>query len=675
MRMDTTARNRIAELTRILNEQSYNYYVLDDPQISDHDYDLLLRELEALESAEGWSLPESPTGRVGAPPSNRFAPLPHRVPMLSLSNAMNEGELEDFYEQVSKAAAGTPTFMGEPKLDGLGVELIYENGIFLAGSTRGDGFTGEDISANLRTLHQIPLKLHGSGYPSYLEVRGEVILSHDNFRKLNEQRQKDGEPLFANPRNAAAGSLRQLDSRITAKRPLEIFIYAPGDTSDWHFSSQEEFLNRLQSWGFRINPYNKLLSSRDGLLGYYRDMETKRDSLPYDIDGVVFKVNDVALQEEMGMRSRNPRWAIAGKFKARQEMSTLLDIELSVGRTGAITPVAVLEPVSIGGVIVSRASLHNRQEILEKDIRIGDRVLVQRAGDVIPQVIRSFPEQRSLQSQPFVFPDRCPVCGGEARQQDDEAAVRCQNPACPAKNLAALEHFASKNALDIDGLGPKILEQLVNEGLIRDVADLFTLRAEQLHSLDRFGEKSAERLLNSIEKARKVPLARLIFGLGIPNTGEHLARILAKQFSRLDRLMAASVEELIDIEGVGDIVARSIRDFFDDPDSVDLIRRLQENGLQPLAEKSSLSDAFQPLAGKNIVVTGTLTRYSRKEIQELIRQQGGKSASSVSRKTDYVLAGENAGSKLDTARSLNVPILDEAAFQKLLSPDLADPES
>ena len=663
-------KDRILKLRRLIEEANHNYYVLDNPTISDAEYDKLMRELRDLEQQYPELITaDSPTQRVGAEPLKEFGTVTHRIPLLSLDNAMNEGELIEFVERVCKAFPGEAVeFVAEPKIDGLAVELVYEDGIFVNGSTRGDGFTGEDISQNLKTIRSIPLKLKTDQIPApkLLEVRGEVYMDRRDFEKLNEQQLAEGKQPFANPRNSAAGSLRQLDSRITATRPLNIWCYALGACEGISFETHYEFLETLPKWGFRVNPEIRLCQSKHELLDYYRNIEEKRDQISYDIDGVVFKVNSIAKQEKLGIKSRSPRWAIAGKFKAQQEITRILDIEASVGRTGAITPVAHLQPVSVGGVTVSNATLHNQDEIDRKDIRIGDWVVIQRAGDVIPQVVKVITERRDGSEKPYKIPDRCPVCGGHVVRPEGEAKHRCQNIDCPAQLKGSIRHFVSKRAMDIDGLGDKLIEQMVDTGLVQSVADIYYLTSEQLAGLERMAEKSAQNILDSIEKSRRATLARFIFALGIRNVGEHMSKLLQRHFGSLEKFMSASFAELEEIEGVGPIVARSIVDFLAEEKNRETIERLIRGGVViEAADKKSYGSP--PLSGKTFVFTGTLTRFTRDEAKEMVENLGGRAASSVSKKTDFVVVGENAGSKAEKARSLGIPMLSENAFLELIN--------
>lgn len=659
---------KVKQLREEINTANYNYYVLDNPTISDAEYDRLMRELQAIEEAHPELItPDSPTQRVGAAPLAAFQTVTHRLPLLSLDNAMNEGEIREFVARVQKSLPRqTIQFVAEPKIDGLAVELVYENGIFIAGSTRGDGFTGEDITQNLKTIRAIPLTLRQGQLPipSLIEIRGEVYMDKADFQKLNEQQLAEGKPLFANPRNSAAGSLRQLDPRITARRPLKIFCYALGACEGLQFATHWEFLQALPAWGLRVNPLVKLCSGLSDLLDYYHQIEARRDSLPYDIDGVVFKVNSLAQQVELGIKSRSPRWAIAAKFKAQQEITQIIDIEASVGRTGAITPVAHFQPVQIGGVTVTNATLHNQDEIDRKDIRIGDWVLVQRAGDVIPQVVKVITERRTGKEIPYHIPPQCPVCHANVVREEDEAKHRCPNMNCPAQIKARIEHFASKRAMDIEGLGEKLVEQLVNSGLVKNVADLYYLSREQILSLERMADKSAQNLLDAIEKSKKISLARFIFALGIRNVGEHLGKVLENALGSLEKLQNTSFEELQAIEGVGPIVAQSIRNFFDEEANQQTVTRLLSAGISFITtEKTAKSE----ISGKSFVFTGTLAAMSRDEAKALVEKLGGKASSAVSAKTDYVVVGENPGSKAAIARQLGVKILSEAEFLKLIS--------
>lgn len=659
---------KIAELRRQIETANYNYYVLDNPTISDAEYDRLMRELQQLEATYPESkTPDSPTQRVGAQPLDEFKTVTHRIPLLSLDNAMDEGEIREFVARVMKGLPDTDIqFVCEPKIDGLAVELVYENGVFVSGSTRGDGVTGEDITQNLKTIRSVPLRLQKNlAIPALIEVRGEVYMDKADFQKLNEQQLQEGKPPFANPRNSAAGSLRQLDPQVTARRPLKLFCYSLGSCEGFTFQTHHEFLEALPQWGFRVNPLIETHAGSEALIDYYRKIESIRDTIAYDIDGVVFKVDSLAQQTELGFKSRSPRWAIAGKFKAQQEVTQILDIETSVGRTGAITPVAHLQAVQIGGVTISNATLHNQDEIERKDIRIGDWVVVQRAGDVIPQVVKVIPERRTGTEKSYHIPSTCPVCGTPLVRDEDEAKHRCPNISCPAQIKASIAHFASKRAMNIDGLGDKLVEQLVDHSLIKNVADLYFLRSEQLLEMERMGEKSAQNLIDAIVASKTVSLARFIFALGIRNVGEHTGKVLEKAFGTLDRLGKATDEELLAVEDIGPIVAQSIRDFFNAESNRLTIDKLLSGGIQ-FATAPAIPQKTG-MAGKTFVFTGTLSQFTRDEAQALVEKYGGQAVSSVSKKTDYVVVGESAGSKAEAARRLGVQILSESEFLKLIT--------
>ena len=666
------ARKQISKLRESINRHNHLYYVLDSPEISDAEYDRLMRRLSELEEEfPDLVTPDSPTQRVGAAPLASFNEVRHSTPMLSLANAFDEDEIREFDARVRKLLGDGRSFryVAEPKLDGLAVELIYEKGILVVGSTRGDGVTGEDVTQNLKTVRSIPLRLRPGkrgSVPSLLEVRGEVIMRLSTFRELNEEREEAGEPLFANPRNAAAGSLRQLDSSVTASRPLEVFFYGVGRAKGVKFSSQHDVLTSLPAMGLRVNPNFGLCGTLDEALEYYRRMEAKRDKLGYEIDGIVLKVDGFGLQEELGTISRSPRWALAAKFAARQETTRVLDIVVQVGRTGALTPVAVMEPVSIGGVTVSRATLHNQDEIDRKDVRVGDTVVVQRAGDVIPEVVSVVTSKRTGKERKFVIPDKCPVCGAGAVRLEGEAASRCTGMACPAKLTEAVFHFASRRAMDIDGLGGKIIARLIDAGLIKSVADLYALDKQDLLKLDRMGEKLAENVLASIDGSRRTTLSRFVYALGIRHVGEHLSRVLAEYFGTLEKLKAAGPEELQAVPEVGPQVAESIASFFGEKQNLTVLEKLFANGVRVSGERRAAGRAGGKLAGKSFVFTGTLERHTREEASSLVEALGARTASQVSSKTDYVVAGKDPGSKLDKAKSLGVTILAEKEFEKLV---------
>ncbi len=665
------AQKRIEELREEIHYHNYRYYILDDPVISDAEYDALMRELQRLEEQfPDLITPDSPTQRVGAPPAEEFATVPHTVPMLSLDNAMDEAEMRDFDDRVRKGlglgADAKVEYVCEPKMDGAAVELVYENGRLVQGSTRGDGYTGEDITNNLRTIRTIPLRLVTRKVPApqRLEVRGEVFMNIEDFERLNKEREMRGEPLFANPRNAAAGSLRQLDPSITAQRPLDIFCYGLGQVIGHVFETHWQILQTLHDWGLKVNQLSEVCRGVDEVIAYHQRMAERRDELPYEIDGVVIKVNRLDQQAILGEKTRSPRWAIAYKFEARQEVTQILDIVAQVGRTGAITPVAVMQPVEVGGVTVSRATLHNQDEIDRKDVRIGDWVVVQRAGDVIPEVVKVIKERRTGKEKPYRLPDRCPVCGGKVVRPPGEAVARCVNAACPAQVKERIRHFASKLAMDIDGLGDKLVNQLVDTGLVRDVADLYILKKEDLEQLERMGAKSAQNLIDAIDKSRQAKLDRFLYALGIRHVGEHMARVLAQRFGSLDRLMKATEEELLSVEGIGPEVAESVASFFAEKQNVDLIKRLIKNGVQVESLEEMPRDG--KLKGKTFVFTGALSSMSRHEAEQLVEQLGGRAASSVSRNTDFVVVGENPGSKADRARALGVPMITEEEFLRMV---------
>jgi DNA ligase (NAD+) len=659
----------IKKLRQEINHHNYRYYVLDSPQISDAQYDRMLKELKELEEKfPELVTPDSPTQRVGARPLEAFREVKHSIPMLSLSNAFNEEEIRDFDTRVRKflETEKRPQYMAEPKLDGVAVEVVYENGTLSVGSTRGDGVTGEDVTQNLKTVRSIPLKLlqaKKQTVPALLEVRGEVMMRTEEFKKLNKKREKNGEPLFANPRNAAAGSLRQLDSSITASRPLDVFFYAVGRVEGARFETQDELLRILPKLGLRVNPHVRVCKTIEDTIDYYKDMMQKRDSLAYGIDGVVLKVNDFAQQEMLGAISRSPRWALAVKFPARQETTKILDIIVQVGRTGALTPVAVMEPVNVGGVTVSRATLHNQDEIDRKDIRIGDTVVLQRAGDVIPEVVSVVRSKRTGKEKKFKIPHKCPVCGSDAVRLPGEAVARCTGMACAAKLRELVGHFASRRAMDIQGLGDKIIQQLTEKGLVKSVADIYSLRMDNFMKLDRMGEKLASNVLASIEKSKDTKLARLIYALGIRHVGEHISHVLAEHFGSMDKLRTASLEELQETNEVGPQVAQSIRSFFDQKINIEVIDRLFAGGVSVGGERPRPGTK---LRGKSFVFTGTLERYEREEASRIVESLGGKTSSSVSRTTDYVVVGKEPGTKLQKAEELGIRIISEKEFEELI---------
>ncbi len=663
---------RILELREQINYHNYLYYVLDSPEISDEAYDALFRELKELEEKHPeFVTPDSPTQRVGFKPLDKFESVSHAVPMLSLENAMRETDLIEFKNRITKLlGVDDVEYVAEPKIDGLAVELVYENGAFVRGSTRGDGYTGEDVTLNLKTIKSIPLVLFGPPeappVPSRLDVRGEVYMDVDDFENLNKEREKNGEPPFANPRNAAAGSLRQLDPNITATRPLKIFCYGVGLVEGHTFKTQWEVLQTLKKWGLRVNPHVKKCSGIEEVVRFCRDFQEIRHTLPYGTDGVVVKVNDLAQQSILGEKTRAPRWAIAYKFPAEEAVTRLIDIEVQVGRTGALTPVAILEPVNVGGVTVRRATLHNQDEIERKDIRIGDTVIVKRAGDVIPEVVRVVKEKRKGTEKPFKMVEKCPVCGSKVFKLPDESIFRCLNVRCPAQIKGSIVHFASKGAMDIDGLGEKIVSLFVDKGFLKDISDIYRLkdRAEELEKLEGFGKKSVSNLLNAVEASKKPTLARFLYALGIRHVGEHMAHILAEEFGSLKRIMSASLDELMAINGIGEKVAHSIYHYFRNPENLKLIEDLFQLGIEVIEEKPVEQET--PLEGKTFVFTGALSSMTRGEASQKVKELGGRVSNSVSKKTDFVVVGENPGSKYEKAKKLGVTVLSEEEFLRLL---------
>ena len=660
---------KVEALRKALHGHNYRYYVLDDPVISDAEYDRLMQELKQLEkNYPQLASSDSPTARVGAPPLEKFDTVPHTVPMLSLDNGFNDEDILDFDRRVKRHLdqEGHLLYTAEPKLDGVAVELVYEDGKLITASTRGDGFTGEVITTNIKTIKAVPLVMQTVAeypIPPKLEIRGEVFIGLEAFRQFNAERIEQELPPFANPRNAAAGSLRQLDSKITANRPLEIFFYGIGSAEDITFESHWTLLETLKSWGFRINPLIRPAIPIEKVLNYYRDLSEKRHQLPYDIDGVVVKVDDMSLQQHLGATSRSPRWAIAYKFKAVQETTVLEAIEVQVGRTGVLTPVARLKPVNVGGVMVSRATLHNEDEIEKKDIRIGDEVLVQRAGDVIPEVVKVIVSKRDGSEMQFTMPSNCPVCDSPVIRTAGEAATRCINSSCSAQLKERIKHFASKRAFDIDGLGDKLVDQLVEENLLSSFADVFSLKQEAIENLERMGSKSATNLITAIKQSKSIEFARFLYALGIRHAGEHVSALLADHFADLPALMKASREELEAVEGVGPIVAESVVNFFGQIRNQRMIQRVLDAGVKL---KSSSNVKTGDLKDKVFVLTGKLQGFTRSQAQDLIKAASGKVSGSISGNTDYLVTGESPGSKLNKAKELGIKIIDEAKLKELL---------
>ncbi len=657
--------DKIQKLRADLNKHNYRYYVLDEPVVSDAEYDRMLRELQELEDAHpDLKTVDSPTQRVGAPPLEAFGTIEHRIPMQSLANAMATDEILAFHERLIRRLGEEQDieYVAEPKLDGLAVELVYEHGLFVNGSTRGDGTTGENITQNLKTIRAIPLALRNSAQsaPALLEVRGEVFIRKNDFEILNKQREENDEPVFANPRNAAAGSLRQLDSAITATRPLSIFCYQAGFIEGVDFETHSTFLAALQDWGFPVNPEIRFLNGIEEAVAFHTELETRRNTLAYEIDGSVIKVNNYALRNELGARSRSPRWAIAGKFKAQQETTVIEDIILSVGRTGAVTPVAKLQPVNVSGVMVSNVTLHNQDEIERKDIRVGDTVLIQRAGDVIPQVVKVILEKRLPGANPFRMVNACPECGHEVHRPEDEAVARCQNLSCPAQIKRRIGHFVSKGAMDIDGMGEKLINQLVEKELVRSVDDLYRLTKQQLAELDRMADKSADNIINALDAFKHTTFHHFVYALGIRNVGEHVAKVLEKAFQgKMNSFMDANLEELENIDEVGPIVADTVVKFWADENNVQVVKNCFEQGVT-LEEFED--ETARILTGKTFVFTGSLEKFTRQEAKVMVESSGGRAAGSVSGKTDYVVAGPGAGSKLKKAEELDISVLTESEF-------------
>ena len=662
---------QISQLRAQLEEHNHNYYVLDAPSIPDAEYDRLMRELSALEQANPeFQSPDSPSQKVGGAALDKFEQVTHQVPMLSLDNAFSEEEFAAFNRRIKERLMNSSelTFCCEPKLDGLAVSIIYRDGVLVQAATRGDGMVGENITQNVKTIRNVPLKLRGNDFPAELEVRGEVFMDSAGFAKLNSEADKRGEKVFVNPRNAAAGSLRQLDSKVTAKRPLMFYAYSTGLVADGQLPEDHyQQLAKLTDWGLPLCPETKLVEGQQAALDYYQDILARRSELAYEIDGVVIKVNDKKLQERLGFVARAPRWAIAFKFPAQEEITQLLDVEFQVGRTGAITPVARLEPVFVGGVTVSNATLHNGDEIARLGVKIGDTVILRRAGDVIPQITQVVLERRPEDAKDIVFPATCPICESHVERIEGEAVARCTGGlVCQAQRKQAIKHFASRKALDIDGLGDKIVDQLVDRELIKTPADLFTLKQGHFESLERMGPKSAKNLVNALQEAKQTTLAKFLYSLGIREVGEATAQNLANHFLTLEKITQASVDALTEVSDVGEIVAKHVRGFFTEEHNMDVVNALIEQGINWPALTAPSADA-QPLAGLTYVLTGTLSELNRNDAKARLQALGAKVSGSVSAKTDALIAGEKAGSKLTKAQDLGIDVLTEADLIALLS--------
>ncbi len=664
---------RVKKLREEIEYHNYRYYVLDSPVISDAEYDALMRELKELEAKYPELVtPDSPTQRVGYPPAKEFRQVPHAVPMLSLDDAFSEEEVIEFDRRI-KRFLNLPEdadieYTVEPKMDGVAVELVYENGRFTVGSTRGDGYVGEDVTNNLKTIKSIPLRLfsgNGLGIPELLEVRGEVFMKKDDFKRLNEERLNRGEPPFANPRNAAAGSLRQLDPNITAKRPLDVFFYGVGRVVGHEFKTQWEVLTTLPKWGLKVNPLVEKVKNIREAIEYHRRMEKMRENLPYEIDGVVIKVNDLSLWEKLGTKARSPRYALAYKFPPTQATTQVLDIVVQVGRTGAVTPVAILKPVQIGGVTVSRATLHNEDEIRRKDIRIGDWVLVQRAGDVIPEVVMVIKERRTGNERPFKMPERCPICGSKLVRKPGEAVWRCPNKGCYGQLVRHILHFASRSAMDIEGLGTKVAQALVDSGLVQDVGDLYYLKVEDLLQLPGFAYKKAKNLYEAIQRNKKTTLSRFLYALGIRHVGEVAAQLLAKHFKSLDAIKNASMADLVSVPGIGPEAARAVWEWFRNERNLKVLEKLLKAGIT-FEEEEEEAPQEKKLSGLTFVFTGALKSMTREEAKRRVQALGGRVVSSVSRNVDYVVVGEEPGSKLRRAKELGIKTISEEEFLKMI---------
>ena len=653
---------RLQELTDLIEKNNYHYYILNDPLISDSEWDKLFRELENIEvNYPDLIEKNSPTQRVGSKPIDNFASITHRKPMLSLSNAMNSNELTLFDKRIKKLLETDDDveYMAEPKLDGIGVELIYEKGMFITGSTRGDGLNGEDITQNLRTIRALPLKLLGNDIPNILEVRGEVFIGKKDFKKLNKYQEMNSMQIFSNPRNAAAGSLRQLDPKVTAERPLSIYCYEPGVVEDIVYNNHDEFLKHIIKLGLPVNSLIEKVFGVKKIIEYHKELEKKRNQIDYEIDGTVFKINNYNQRHKAGSRSRSPRWAIAGKFKAQQATSAIINISIQVGRTGALTPVAKVKPVFVSGVTVTNVTLHNQDEIDRKDIRVGDKVLIERSGDVIPKIVKVL-ERENNNSPKFKIDLLCPACADPVQKQIDEAIIRCTNFSCPAQTQGRIQHFCSKLAMNIEGLGEKIIEQLVKNSLVKNIDDIYSIDKSTIANLERMGDKSATNIINSINKSKQTTFARFIYALGIRNVGEHTAKILENKYnSNLENFIKTTESKLLEINEIGQIVSKSIIDFWDDHNNVFMVNNCLSNGVIIETQKKSSSEL---LAGKIFVFSGSLNLLNRTKAKKIVEDTGGQTTNSVTKKTTHIVVGENAGSKLEKAKELGISILSEEEF-------------
>ena len=656
---------KIKKLRESIEKHNYQYYVLNEPLITDSEWDKLFKNLEKIEKKYPKLIDvNSPTQRVGAKPSENFKTITHSKPMLSLANAMNNNELDLFNQRMKKLLNTNENieYMAEPKLDGIGVELIYKNGNFILGLTRGDGYNGEDITQNLRTIRSLPLKLLGDNIPELLEVRGEVFIRKKDFNNLNKKQKLNSKQIFANPRNAAAGSLRQLDATITANRPLSIYCYEPGDIKGADYKTHAEFLEHIKTLGLPINNLIKKISGKTNIINYHNDLEKNRLNLDYEIDGTVFKINDYSLREKAGSRSRSPRWAIAGKFKAQQATSIIKNIDVQIGRTGALTPVARIEPVFVSGVTVTNVTLHNQDEIDRKDIRIGDNVLIERSGDVIPKIIKVVSRKNKI-AKKYKINTSCPSCGEEARKENDEAIIRCINISCPSQIKARIQHYCSKLAMNIEGLGEKIIEQLINNKLVINIDDLYSIKKNQIANIDRMGDKSASNIIKSIEISKNTTLARFIYALGIRNVGEHTAKVLESNYN-LNQFINTKKSDLLKIHEIGQIVANSIINFWDDENNIRIVNNCLNRGV---TIKSTTTPTSNLLNNKIFVFTGSLKLLNRTNAKVMVENAGGKTTNTVSTKTTHLVAGDKAGSKLKKAKTLDISILSEEQFLKLIN--------